>query len=100
MPSAYYYVFISMIKVFCLKQGRYEPTKVYYILFESAISKAELEKCTVKKHVDFNKTYAGGDNYNFIKRLQMVCLLMSAYSKKHSGICNDLTNSTSLGMEN
>ena len=61
-PNGYYYAVMSMITIFCLRQGRDEPTEVYYRRFEAAISTAKLKKCNAITHIELNKAYADGDN--------------------------------------
>ena len=53
------------------------------------------------KNVELNNTYAqGGGDGNITIRFQEMCLLISADSKRYSGILDDSKNSTLLGMDN
>ena len=54
--------------IFCIIQGRDEPTGVYYIRFEVTISTA------------LNKSYVDGEYEDSTKRFQEICLIMSADS--------------------
>ena len=51
---------MAMMTIFCLIQGKDEPTEDYYRIFEAAISTSELEKCNATSHIELNKAYANG----------------------------------------
>ena len=55
--NGYYYEFMVMRVILCLRQGQDETTEAYYWRFEASISTYELEKCTATTHVELNKTY-------------------------------------------
>ena len=56
--NGYYSEVVAVREIFCLQQGLYGPTKSYFKMFEVAISKSDIEKCTATTHVKLNKTYA------------------------------------------
>ena len=100
ISNVYYSAFVSMRTIFCLKQGRDEPTEEYYRQFEAAVSTSELEKCNATTYIELNKTYADGDDEVGNKRFQSMCLIISADSDQYSCIWNYLNKSTILGTEN
>ena len=57
-----------MRTIFCMIQGRDDPTEGYYRLFEADRSSSELEKCKSTTHMELNKAYADGDNEDGTKR--------------------------------
>ena len=89
-----------MQTIFCLRQGRYEPTEAYYRRFEADISTAELEKCNATTHIELNKAYVDGEDEYGTNRFQEMCLIMSTDSDLYSEIWNDLNNITILGTYN
>ena len=98
--NGYYSTVMSMRTIFCLRQGRDEPTEAYCRQFEAAISTAELAKCNATTNIELNKSYADGDDEDGTKRFQAMCIIMSADSDRYSGIWNDPKNNTLLGTDN
>ena len=68
--------------IFCLRKVRDDPTEACYIIFEAAISTADLEKCNTTTHMELNKSYANGDDEDGTNRFQEMCLIMSADSDR------------------
>ena len=95
--NGYYSAVMATRTIFCLRQGRDEPTEAYYRPFEAAISTSELSKCNKTTHIGLDKTYADGDNEDGTNRLQAMCIIMSTDSDLYSGIWNDLKIITLLG---
>ena len=69
---------MAMRTIFCLRQGRDEPTEAYYRRFEAAISTTGLENCDTTTHTELNKAYADGGDEDATKRFQAMCLIMYA----------------------
>ena len=82
-PNGYYYAFINMREILCLRQGKGESTKSYYRRFEEDISTSEIKQFTPTTHIELNKTYTGGDNDNRTKRLKLMCLPMSDHTNQY-----------------
>ena len=53
--NIYYYAVMDTRNIFCLRQGRDDPTEAYCRRFEAAISTDELEKCNATTHIDIIK---------------------------------------------
>ena len=97
--NGYYSVVMATRTIFCLRQGRDEPTEVYSRIFEAAISTDDLEKCNATTHMELNKAYADENDGDITKRFQALCLIVYSESDRYSGIWNDLKNSTLTGTE-
>ena len=95
-----YSVVMVMRTIFCLRQGRDEPTEAYYRQFEAAISTSEVVKWNATTHIELNTAYTNGEYEYYTKRFQSMRLIMSAYSGRYSGIWNNLNNSTLLDTDN
>ena len=96
----YYYSVMSMRTIFCLIQGRDEPTEVYHRIFEAEISIDVLENFNATTHMELNKSYVDGDDKYCTKRFRAMCLIMSSELEQYSGIWKNLNNSILLGTEN
>ena len=80
--NGYHYTAIAMRTIFCLRQGRYEPSEAYCRRFEATISMAELSKCNATTHIELNKSNANGDDKDGTKKFKEMCLTMTADSDR------------------
>ena len=69
-PNGYYSAVMSTRTILCLRQGRDEPTEMYYRRFDAAISPAKLEQCYAITHIELHKDYADGDDEDGTKMFQ------------------------------
>ena len=74
--NGYYSSVMAMRTIFCIRQGKEEPTEAYYRRFEASVSMNELEKCNTTNHMELNKSYADGDDGDGTKRSQEMCIIM------------------------
>ena len=69
---------MAMRTILCMRQGRDKPTEAYYKIFEAAISMSHLGRFNSTTHMELNKAYANGDDEDVTKRIQAMCLILSA----------------------
>ena len=65
-----------------------------------SILTAELAKRNATTYMELDKYHVDADDEDVTNRFQSMCTIMSSDSYRYSGICNNLKNSTLMGIDN